>query len=420
MTETGNTRNVMLTRRRVLQAFSISLATSAAAGRATRLEAFEPGAGTIDWVELKRQFLLLPGLAHLNAASLGACPRSVLNARHEAELALESNPAVLGYGAMVEQANAVRARVAAFLGCTLEEITLTHNTTDGMNLVAEGCDLLAGDHILTTDHEHTGGSLCWETTAKRRSAILDRVTLPAAPRDEDAILSRFESALTERTKIVSVSHVTYTTGLKLPITRLGELLRPRGCLLVVDGAQAVGSIPVNVRELGCDAYATSGHKWLLGPKGTGMLYIRRESRERIAPLRLASGLGAYTGATGVQDLPALIGLGAALDWLNGLGRDAVQKRLLELRRMIVTALEGLNGVRIVSPSPESGLATPIVSLHLPNHAGATVIGRLLKRHNVCVKSVGRPSIDIRLSPHVYNSPEDVDRLAEALRSEMQS
>lgn len=420
MNETRDGRNVMFKRRRVLLAFSAAVAASAAAGTASRLKAFESFAGEPDWGELKRQFLLQPGLVYLNAASLGACPRSVLNARHEAELALESNPAVLGYGAMVEQADAVRTRVATLLGCAVDEIALTHNTTDGMNLVAEGCDLREGDHILTTDHEHSGGMLCWETTAKRRGAILQRVTLPAVAKDEDAILSQFESALTERTKIVSVSHVTYTTGLKLPITRLSELLRPRGCLLIVDGAQAVGSIPVNVRELGCDAYATSGHKWLLGPKGTGMLYIRRESRERIAPLRLASGLGAYTGATGVQDLPALIGLGAALDWLNGLGRDAVQKRLLELRRMLVTALEGLDGVRIVSPSPESGLATPIVSLHLPNHAGATVIGRLLKRHNICVKSVGRPSIDIRLSPHVYNSPEDVDRLAEALRSEMRS
>ncbi len=420
MNETRDGRNVMFKRRRVLLAFSAAVAASTAAGTASRLKAFELLAGEPDWEGLKRQFLLQPGLVHLNSASLGACPRGVLDARHEAELALESNPAVLGYGAIVERADAVRTRMATFLGCALDEITLTHNTTDGMNLVAEGCDLSEGDHILTTDHEHSGGSLCWETMAKRRSAILDRVALPVAPRDEDAILSRFESALTERTKIVSVSHVTYTTGLKLPITRLSELLRPRRCLLVVDGAQAVGSIPVNVRELGCDAYATSGHKWLLGPKGTGMLYIRRESRERIAPLRLASGLGAYTGATGVQDLPALIGLGAALDWLNGLGRDAVQKRLLELRRMIVTALEGLNGVRIVSPSLESGLATPIVSLHLPNHAAATVIERLLKRHNVCVKSVGRPSIDIRISPHVYNSPEEIDRLAEALRSEMQA
>lgn len=420
MNETRDGRNVMFKRRRVLLAFSAAVAASTAVGTAPRLKASELLAGEPDWGELKRQFLLQPGLVHLNAASLGACPRSVVNARQEAELALEANPAVLGYGALVEQANAVRARVAAFLGCALDEIALTHNTTDGMNLVAEGCDLREGDHILTTDHEHSGGMLCWETMAKRRRAILDRVALPAAPRDEDAILSRFELALTERTKIVSVSHVTYTTGLKLPVTRLSELLRPRGCLLVVDGAQAVGSIPVNMRELGCDAYATSGHKWLLGPKGTGMLYIRRESRERIAPLRLASGPGAYTGATGVPDLPALIGLGAALDWLNSLGRDAVQKRLLELRRMIVTALEGMKDVRIVSPSPESGLATPIVSLHLPNHAGATVIERLRKQHHVCVKSVGRPSIDIRLSPHVYNSSEDVDRLAEALRTEMRS
>lgn len=410
----------MFKRRRVLLAFSTAVAASTAAGTAARLKAFELLAGEPDWGEFKRQFFLQPGLVHLNSASLGACPRSVVKARQEAELALEANPAVLGYGALVEQANAVRASVAAYLGCALDEIALTHNTTDGMNLVAEGCDLREGDHILTTDHEHSGGMFCWETVAKRRSAILDRVMLPAAPRDEDAILSRFESALTLRTKIVSVSHVTYTTGLKLPIARLSELLRPRGCLLVVDGAQAVGSIPVNMRELGCDAYATSGHKWLLGPKGTGVLYIRRESCERITPLRLASGPGAYTGATGVPDLPALIGLGAALDWLNSLGRDAVQKRLMELRRMIVTALEGMKDVRIVSPSPESGLATPIVSLHLPNHAGATVIDRLRKQHNVCVKSVGRPSIDIRLSPHVYNSPEDVDRLAEALRAEMRS
>lgn len=373
-----------------------------------------------EWAERREMFLLDRHYVHLNAASLGACPRVVVDARHDAERLLESNPAVLGYGELVARAEKTRAEAAAFLGCAVDEIVLTRNTTDGMNLVASGCALHPEDRILTTDHEHAGGLLCWETIARQRHAIVDRVTLPLMPRDEDEILSRFAKALTPRTKIVSVSHVTYTNGLVLPIARLAELLRPRDCLLIVDGAQAAGVIPVNLSELGCHAYATSGHKWLLGPKGTGILSIRRDARERITPLPLASGYGVYTGATGVPDLPALIALGTTLQWRKDQGIDVTFARLAELRTLLETALQSLPKVKIVSPSLESGFGSPILSLCLATGNSAAITGRLRDRDRICVRHIGRPSIDLRVSAHVYNSPEDLVRLAAALKAETES
>ena len=397
----------------------MTVAAGAAALAATGSRAATGAVGPESWNALRAQFLLGDGVTYMNNGSLGPCPRVVLEKAQHAWERMEENPVGEYYGPLIEEAEAVRSRAAEFLGCSPGELSITDNTTDGMNTVAQGIDLQAGDRVLTTNHEHPGGRVCWEYFARRRGVAIDEITLPVPPRNEEELVDLLKAGLTPKTRVISVSHVTFSTGLRLPIARIAELARTHGALLVVDGAQAPGGLHVDVKALGCDAYATSAHKWLLAPKGTGLLYIREGARERIDPLPLQHGPRVYTASTGTRNLPAVIGLGAAVDFLGALGVSEVEARNLDLRRELVAALAALAKGRIVSPV-DGPMAAPLVTLELPADVAARNLATALAdRHRVIVKVVPRGLVNgIRISTHVYNSKDDIARIASALRTEL--
>src|SRR5205085_3149305 len=167
-----------------------------------------------------------------------------------------------------------------------EELVLTRSTTEGMNSVAQGLSLKSGDRVLTTDQEHPGGRHCWDYIARRHGVALDIVAIPPGENDAHAIVDRFAKRIAQRTRVLSFSHLLSSTGLHMPVAELSALARSRGCLVVVDGAQAVGGVAVDVKALGCHVYVTSGHKWLLAPKGTGRLYLSEELGKRIHMISL--------------------------------------------------------------------------------------------------------------------------------------
>ena len=153
-----------------------------------------------------------------------------------------------------------------------------------MNSVAQGLGLAAGDRVLTTDQEHAGNHVCWDYVTRKHGVGVDFVPIPPDENDASAIVERFEKAVMPRTKVLSFSHVLSSTGLRMPVAELSALARTRGSLAVVDGAQTVGGIAVDVKKLGYHVYDTSGHKWLLGPKGTGLLYLSAEIGTAVDPI----------------------------------------------------------------------------------------------------------------------------------------
>ena len=388
-----------------------SLAPHLAAADARRSRGLAPDAS---------DFLLDRGLTYLQTGSLGPSPRPVIDATMAAWRELERNPVLYGYGAHEQALETVRAKAAAFIGCTTDELVLTNCTTEGMNWVAEGLTLAAGDHVLTTDQEHPGGRACWDWAVRRKGVVLDVV--PVSPDDHDpaAIVARFASAITARTKVLSFSHLLSSTGLRMPVAALSALARERGCIAVVDGAQAVGAIDVNVKALGCHVYATSGHKWLLAPKGTGLLYLSADlPAGTIDPIVLQSGRHAYTASTGVCSLPSVHGLGAAIDYLGAMGMRTIEQHNLDLRARLVTGLRRLPRLRLASV--ESGtMASPLTSYILPDAIKShDLYERLLTRHRVVVKVVpGQWMNGHRISTHLFNTPADVDALIAALSVEL--
>lgn len=364
-------------------------------------------------------FLLAPGLAYLQTASLGPTPRPVMERTLAAWRELEQNPVLYAYQEMNLQAEAVRGKAAALLGATIDQVVVTRSTTEGMNAVALGIELTAADHVLTTDQEHPGGRWCWDYLVRKRGVALDTVVIPPGENDAGAIVERFRKALTPKTRAVSFSHVLSSTGLRMPVAEIAQVVRAHGSLCIVDGAQAAGGIEVDVEALGCDVYATSGHKWLLGPKGTGLLYIAQRAADRVDLVSLQAGRAVHSDSTGMTSVPDAIGLGAAIDYLTQLGMQRVSAHNLVLRDRVVDGILEMPRVRLVS-ARRGPLASPLVTIELPAEMESRAfMERLRVRHQVVLKMVPKNWFNgIRFSTHVFNSERDVDRALAAVRAEL--
>jgi selenocysteine lyase/cysteine desulfurase len=296
---------------------------------------------------------------------------------------------------------------------------LTNCTTEGMNWIAQGLTLVAGDRILTTDQEHPGGRVCWDYVARRFGVILDIVPIRPDQHDAQSIIDAFATRITPQTRVLSFSHLLSSTGLRMPVAELSALARSRGCLSVVDGAQAVGGVAVNVKALACHAYATSGHKWLLGPKGTGLLYLSGELGKTIDPISLQGGRAAYSESSGVTSLPSVLGLGAAIDYVSAVGIDRVERYDLELRNRLYAGLQSVPKLRVVSP-PAGPLASPLLTYVLPNEfESAAFRTRIRERHKIQLKVVPKVWLNgNRVSTHLFNTEAQVDALVAALKTEL--
>ena len=332
----------------------------------------------------------------------------------------ELNPVAEGYWTdhVVSSAAArARDRTAAFLGCTPDEVLFTRCGTDAMSTVAQGMVLGAGDRVLSTDQEHEGGSLCWQYLAKRRGVVVDTIAV-AHDDDNASILRKLEATLTPRTRVVSVSHVLFTTGRLMPVPEIAKLARAHRLTCVIDGAQALGALPVNVKQLGCHAYAASGHKWLGGPKGTGVLYVSTDAGDAIRPIQWEDNHDVVSGSSGLGPLPLVIGLAAAIEERAAHGLAETRRHNLELRDYLLMQLRTVPKLRVISPS-DVALATSIVTCALPEAvAGKALIRTLADKHHVQIKAIDQPLNAIRLSPHTFNTVPDIDAAVHALRSEL--
>jgi selenocysteine lyase/cysteine desulfurase len=243
-------------------------------------------------------------------------------------------------------------------------------------------------------------------------------------RNQAEILQLLTDAITPRTRVCSVSHVSTITGLRMPVAAIAAITRPKGILLVCDGAQAPGMLPVDVRALGVDAYAASSHKWLLAPKGSGLLYIHREAQERIRPVALRAGYSVYSGSAGTRNVPHILGHGLTLDFHDAVGRERIAARCRELAARLRARLETVPGVTLLTPA-DPALASAMLTVTLRKGRAAEIANRLFTEHRIVVKAVpstlvvqpGLAAEDynaLRFSTHIFNREADTDAAADAL------
>lgn len=366
---------------------------------------------------------LRPGLIHLNTASIGATSAKVRAAVIDAWLRLEADPVRMTYSrdadTVISDADAVRGKIATLLGCDADEVMLTSSTTDGMVRLSQALALTPGDRVLLTDQEHEGGETGWLHRAAREGIAIDRVALPLGHTTTSALLARFAAALRPNTRAVVTSHVVSTSGLRLPIADIARLAHEHGALCVVDGAQAVGQIEVDVRAIGCDAYAGCGHKWLLGPKGTGFLYIARAAQAQLSPPQWLLTKDFGGNSSGVGPAPLMIGLGCAIDELNAVGIAAVGRHDSDLGSLAHAGLSALPELEMIGPA-RGGLTSAMVAARLSDHIDSrTLRDRLHDRHGIIIKMAEKRWFNgIRLSPHIFNDAAQVETAVAALRTEL--
>ena len=360
---------------------------------------------------VKRSLLLPEDLVYLNTGSLGPSPAWLLNRIHQLSNQLETNPVIQNWGELGQQMEAVRQKVADFINAEKEEILLTRNTTEGINLIGACLRLKSGDEILTTTHEHGGGENGLIYLAKSIGVHLRRMDLPMPVRDKDQLTQFIKKQIRPNTKVLMLSHVSTITGLRMPFEEIATITRPRDILLLADGAQAPGMLEVDVKKLAVDVYAASGHKWLLGPKETGFLYLRNEVQERIPSFFSLSGKAVYSASSGTRNVAPIISFGEILEWQQLIGVEKIERRCKELAAFCRQKIHDMNGVEIISPDAEE-LRTGMVSILLKNADKVQLFSKL-KDQNIIVKQLPKYNA-LRFSTHMFNTKDEIDRMVRAL------
>jgi selenocysteine lyase/cysteine desulfurase len=312
--------------------------------------------------------------------------------------------------------------VAALLGVSDDEVALTRNTSEGSNLIVRGLDLKPGDEVVITDHNHPSNNESWKLRARREGLIIKSVPVPVPARSLDDLVAGIDRAITPRTRVIAITHVTSTTGIRYPIKPIAELARRRDIFLHVDGAQTFGACHLDLRDLGCDSYAASAHKWPMGPLEAGILYVRAERIGQLWPAIVSANWsstlkGARTfEAVGQQDDPRVAALEAAVDLLNLVGMPQVAARVLALAGRAKQALAALGHVELKT-NLEPELSGGVVKFRLRNLPTQEAYELLWKRHRMAIAMTpAGDSEGLRFSPHIYNTFEDIDSAVAAVRA----
>lgn len=391
---------------------------------ARRRDLFRPNPQDSDsevFAAARRQLSFPVSTAFCNTATFGASPHEVIEAVVNEYRAIERNlpdwayrptrsdPGLItGY----REFEAFREEAGGVMNASMDEIAFTQNATVAMSCLANGLDLEKGDEIVTSDQEHPGGISSWLLRERRHGVVVRQVklgrTFEGGP---DAVVKSFADSITPKTRVVMFSHITSTLGIKLPARELCSLARSHGALAIIDGAQAVGQIGVDVKSLGCDAYVASTHKWLLAPKGTGMLYIRREAQDRFWSTLATTGFDdRATGAfrfmrIGTGSRPALVGLIAAVRFMKRLGLERVERWDALVTNRLRAGLARLPHVKLLSPSHPQ-LTAAMTTFAVAGRTREQVQDELWK-HQIRVREEEE---GVRVSTHFYVAPADIDRL----------
>jgi L-cysteine/cystine lyase len=372
----------------------------------------------------------IPALAnsiYLNTGTFGPMPTAVADEIRRAYGEIERqgafSPGVF-WQMELEGFEAVRQQVAALLHADPAEIALTRNVTDGINIVLHGLDWQPGDQVILTDHEHPSGTVPWLSLAERAGVELRWLELVD---DADEIVARFQRLLSPRSRLAQLSHVSCLTGLRLPMERLCRLAQQAGVLTLVDGAHAEGQFAVDVQALGCDFYAACGHKWLLGPQGVGMLYVRREHVARLRPIWLgwdvAQPFDRAARSYQLQDTaarfeqstrawPLYLAFGKAVEFVEGVGLPAVEQRVQGLRRDFIGQLRAIPGVTVLSPL-DPALGTGLVTARVAGWSYDALQQRLWEQQRI-ITNVIREFDALRFSLAFFTGEDELDTALRAI------
>jgi isopenicillin-N epimerase len=370
------------------------------------------------WRDIREAFTLDRTIVNLNNGGVCPSPRVV----HEAlKRYLDiSNQAPVYHMWQVLEPNleTVRRRLAAEFGCDAEELAVTRNASEALQIAQLGIDLKAGDEVLTTNQDYPRMLDTWQQRVRREGVVLKQISFPVPPADQADLLHRFEQAVTPRTKVIHVCHITNLTGQIFPVRDICRMARARGIRSVVDGAHAFAHFPFTFADLECDYYGTSLHKWLLAPVGTGFLYVRRPLIKDHWPLTPAneSRAGDIRKFEEIGTHPAAMhnAVAEALEFHHSIGGDRKAARLRYLRNRWAKPLSERPGAKVLTSfDPAQGCAIGLLSL-----AGLDpekVTAHLWNRQRIIVTPIKHAEFQgLRITPNLYTTLGEIDTFVGAI------
>ena len=368
------------------------------------------------WAHVRQQFIPEPGMAYMNNASLGMPPAVVVEAV-AAGYKLVSRDPIRGRSGLQKAVDSrVLPSLANFFGATPGEFSLTRNATEALHLQVMGSNLNAGDEVLISSQEHPAGRNPWLLRVERNGIEVTEVFVSSPFEDARDVVESFERAITPRTRAIAFCHVT-RGGHLYPVKQLVDMARAHGLISLVDGAQAVGMFPIDLDDLGCDAYSASLHKWMLGPIGTGFLYVREGAREKIRSTFSfnATPSNPALAPPGTADLPVRAALESALNFVEQLGVENVERRTRFLSDYLKSQLGTLPGVHLLS-GPTSDTCCPGSTIFEIEGVDAMALVPIVdEEHAIHIDEHQRDGHNaIRVSTHVYNTTSEIERLMAAL------
>ncbi|HET6569035.1 MAG TPA: aminotransferase class V-fold PLP-dependent enzyme [Rhodothermales bacterium] len=375
------------------------------------------------WQLVRAQYPLTRERVYFNTGGLGPAPYPVLDVLHRTTLELQ---AISEHGH--QQFEEARETVAAFLGAKPSEIAFTRNATEGNSTVASGLQTMGpGDEVIFESHAHPGGSEAWLSRQKQQG-IKVKIFEPD-PTSAVGNLERIAALITPRTRVIQVSHITAPTGIRFPVEDIARLAHDRNIWFHIDGAQSAGMIPVDLRAIGCDSYATSCHKWMGASHGTGVLFVREERLDEVAPTEV----GAYSDdgyhlpdsltynptaqryEPGTRDAAQVLGIVAAARFMDDIGMERVAAYGQSLARHLQDALLQIPGVTVLTPR-DPALSASITTYKTDRVPYDKLFSYLMSEHKMRCRVVTERGLDaLRVSTHIFNSMEECDQLVEGTK-----
>ncbi|HEY3380889.1 MAG TPA: aminotransferase class V-fold PLP-dependent enzyme [Vicinamibacterales bacterium] len=372
------------------------------------------------WRGVRQQFLVPPDLAILNAANL--CPSSApaIEALTRVTQDIDRDPSIENRRKAGEGREAARRTIADTLRVSPEEILITRNTSEGNNIVSSGLDLKAGDEVVILSDNHPSAHAAFREKARRSGFTVTVVQIVSPHPGADYYVEAFAKAITPRTKLVAITHVTASAGDLIPAREICRVARERGALTLVDAAQSFGVLDIDLSDMQPDFFTGSAHKWPCGPREVGVLYVNRRVQAQLWPSVIslyagALGISKTHGGLGQRDEAAMIGFAEALRFQTRIGRTVIETRSRLLAQRLMAQLNEVAGVTLWT-SRDPARSAAIVTFK-PGHLDpAKLASTLYERERIaCTARSGADRPGIRLSPHFYNLEAEVDRTVAAVR-----
>ena len=382
------------------------------------------------WRAIQLDFKLDRTIINLNNGYTSPAPRVVLESEQRFLEMFNMSP-IFYQLPFEERIQTIRVRMAHEFGCAPEELALTRNASESLQIVQNGFDLKAGDEVVTTEQDYPRMLTTWDQRRRRDGIKVVRIQFPV-PTTADDLVSRFEGAITPRTKVLHFTHTTNVTAQLFPVQRLSRLARSRGIVTIVDGAHALGHFPFKLRELECDAYGVSLHKWLLAPIGNGCLYVRKEMIPRFWPLQAApesqdDDIRKFE-AIGTSPMAVREALGEALAYHQAIGgaRKAARLRYLTLRW--ADALKGHSRIHMLTDLSEPAQAWGVAAVNIEGIDARDLYKFLMNKYRIIVAPLvgGAPPTQvydfqaIRVSPNIYTTLEELDTFVTAMEDALKN